>query len=287
MMFVFLLINMAFTETCTERRDCTEALLTYLQTAIMNRYKHRLMIALLAVLLPCLAGAVSVGGRGAGAHSFRGGFSSQRSQPAAMPAKSTATSFGSFNSARPAAPAKSGSALNRDLEQQQAQANAQKSLQARQQPAAAPTPASNVNGQPLPPAGAPATPAAAPVSSPPVVVVQRESGSMGGAFWGYMLGSALSRPHNTTVYTDSRNNPPLANDGNSYSGGVVAGPEHGVATVPAAAVAPGEGAGWKLLRLALWSLILGSVLWLGWRIRRAFLLRKTNDSNTHYSLGKV
>lgn len=257
--------------------------------------KRHSLIALLVLCMPLAqAGTMSVragsGSHATSSHSFKGGFSSQRSQPAPAPAAAPSrSSFGSFGKqSAPAAPAnaptKSDSALNRDLEKTQAQSNAMKSMEARQQ-AAAPAQPTSVTGRPLPPPGSPAAPppvAAAP--QPPVVVVQRESGSWGGMFWGYMLGSAMSRPHQTVNQTTIYNGTPQANGDGSYNGGVVAGPAQG-AVAPVAPAAPSESWGWKLLRVLLWGLIIGVLVWLVLRIRRA--LRKPEQDESHYSLGKM
>ncbi|MBI3283757.1 MAG: hypothetical protein HYZ65_02745 [Burkholderiales bacterium] len=248
----------------------------------MKLHKKIGMIVVLAALLPGLAGAASVRGGGS-AHGFRSGFSSQKSQPAA-PLRPAPTSFGSFNASRDAAPAKSGSALNRDLEKSQAQSKALKNLDARQQANSA-SAATSVTGRPLPPAGAvptqtaqatPAAPAPAPVYQAPVIV-QRESSSMNGAFWGFMLGNAISRPQHTTVY-ENRPAPLEA----IAAGASVAAPVAAVAPAPVA-----EAAGWSLLRLLLWSLILGTIGWLLWKAWRAMLLRRQQNETQHYSLGKV
>lgn len=251
----------------------------------MKLSKTRLMIAVLAVALPCLAGAAGARAGGS-AHGFRGGFSSQRSHTTPAPARSSNTSFGRFNASRDAAPAKSGSALNRDLETSQAQTNALKNLEARKQANAA-NAATSVTGRPLPPVGAvpnQAAPQAAPApqalhQAPPTVVMQREGSAMNGAFWGFMLGNAMSRPHNTTV---PENRPgqlePIAADATAAAPTAPA--------APVAAPAP-EPAGWSLLRLLLWSLILGALVWFFRKTWRLMQQRRQQHETQHYSLGKV
>lgn len=262
--------------------NCNQTVIILLPTFIMKLSKTRLMIAVLAVALPCLAGAAGARAGGS-AHGFRGGFSSQRSHTAPAPARSSTTSFGRFNANRDAAPAKSGSALNRDLEKSQAQTNALKNLEARKQANAADA-ATSVTGRPLPPVGAVPTqsaPQAAPApqtshQAPPTVVVQREGGAMNGAFWGFMLGNAMSRPHNTTV---PENRPGQLEPIADYA--TAAAP-----AAPAAAPAP-EPAGWSLLRLLVWGLIVGALVWFFRKTWRLMQQRRQQHETQHYSLGKV
>lgn len=308
----------------------------------MNRLNNKLIVILLAIALPLSSGLSYAGSRPSGSSGgFRGGFSSQKNVSKPAPSKSSSTGFGSFNTSKPAAGRKSDSALNRDLEKNQAQANAQKSMDARKQANSQTVNASNnqfgrqggygngntqttaATGMPPPvPSAAPAV-AAAPMPAPAPVVVQKNSGILPAAIVGFMLGGMMSHPQ----AAESRHGQlePIANQSGSGSnnGGTVSGQGGGVSSdgkpviksdteatgsdlslpeqkqndaaeagtalkdkARAAAVpVQEEGLGWKLLRLALWSLIIGGFAWVGHKIWRRMNRSSQQDKAAHYSLG--
>ncbi|WP_222619499.1 hypothetical protein [Undibacterium hunanense] len=184
---------------------------------------------MMALILPLMANTVNAAGRSGGSSTgFKGGFSSQRSMSKPAPSKPSNTAFGSFNTSKPATSRNSDSALNRDLQKNQAQANALKSMDARKQAATSPStppplPAqnavSNIGGlgssnsfgnnaansgfgnantasmnRPMTPA--PTAPVGFNSPAPAPVIVQRSGigGGMAGAFMGFMLGSMISHP---------------------------------------------------------------------------------------------
>lgn len=259
------------------------------------RLKSRLLAVTLALLFGMSnlsAAAMHVSVSAARSSSYRAGFSSQKSQPA-RPANSNArstknTSFGSFgqqprqSNSRP--DSATNSAMNRDLEKNQAQQQALKNLDARngQKAGAQPAQQTSVSGKPLNPAPS-SNSAAMPPAQAPTVIVQRESGSMGGALLGFMLGQAISRPHVVNSY-DNRNRDlqPLASVG-AVSNGLE---QQGNGTLPASApAAPAESAAWKLLRLLLWLGLISGLGWIAYRLYRFFM--PAQQTQSHYSLGKV
>lgn len=263
---------------------------------------------MLALLLSVASEAPAEARQGShsGTSSFKGGFSSQRSAPPRSlpprsqppPSRNGPGAFGSGPGAgRDAAPppARSGSALSRDMDQSAAQANALKSLDARR---------AATNSQPLPPltdpVARPGNQAAnqpgyqggerrPPVyqTPPPVYqqvpVYQQQSSGNGlmAGLMGFMLGRSLSTPQ--PVYypgngghggNGSGNNGNGGNNGSGNSGsagdlgngGTVAGttevgmPGLGVPAPVAAPAAPSFFA--SVLRLFAWLALLGTLGWL-------------------------
>jgi uncharacterized protein YgiB involved in biofilm formation len=270
---------------------------------------------LLALLLPLSSNALTT--HATPSHSFKSGFSSQKSaapksksnfgsfaarpQPDAAPAAPAAPAasaaprngFGSFGNAQPAngtatAPAdpRATSALSKDLDQRNANANALRTLDARND-------ARNGTGQPLPPLNNPVPgqrpqygqqpyqqqpyPQQQPYYPQPVIVQQQSSG-WGSMFMGFMLGRALSGGHHDNYYyqngngTNGGNNGNGANNGNggngAYPSGNVSDTASGsVANQSGAAVdnpqpAPKPSFAMSVLRIFLWLLILGCLAWL-------------------------
>ena len=260
----------------------------------MSSFKHRVFAAILVIVLP-MANIASAGT----SRSMRSGFSSQKSQPQRSSGnaskQSPATSFGSFGQQRSATSGRTDSALNRDLEKNQAQQQALKNMDARNQQKNAyhPEQQSSVTGKPLnsvqsapqmTPQIAPQAPAA------PSVIVQRESSSMGAAFMGFMLGQALSRPHSvpSAPSYDSRRNdlePIAGGDDASYRNGAVSEPASGVVATAKVPAAESESPGWHMLRFMLWLTILSGLAWVSFKLYRFFVPRQQALSN--YSLGKV
>jgi len=199
----------------------------------MNNFYHKLII-MMALILPLMANTVNAAGRSGGSSTgFKGGFSSQRAYSKPAPSKPSNTKFGSFNASKPATSRNSDSALNRDLQKNQAQANALKSMDARKQAATLPsTPpslnAANGTGNSTGNSAGNNTsnsfgsnggnggvggyqanngfsnantanmnrPAGFNSPAPAPVIVQRSGlgGGMAGAFMGFMLGSMISHP---------------------------------------------------------------------------------------------
>ncbi|MFZ6723696.1 hypothetical protein [Undibacterium sp. Ji49W] len=298
----------------------------------MNNFYHKLII-MMALILPLMANTVNAAGRSGGSSTgFKGGFSSQRSMSKPAPSKPSNTAFGSFNTSKPATSRNSDSALNRDLQKNQAQANALKSMDARKQAATSPStppPLNTANGATNSvgnsagnntnnsfgsnvgnggvggyqanngfstantanmnrPTGF-STPAPAPV------IVQRSGigGGMAGAFMGFMLGSMISHPAAAeSAGPRSSQLEPIAGQGSVVSDGSSASGTSGisdtslpVANAQPASVVQEEGTGWKLLRLAIWSLILGGLGWLIYKIWRVVKPVRKQTSAAHYSLG--
>ena len=283
----------------------------------MNRLKSKIIIIMLALILPgmTLAASSSRGSSGG----FKSGFSSQRSvsRPTAPPPSNS--SFGKFDSSKPVSYNKSDSALNRDLEKNQAQANALKSMEARNQKnnssfgntgsnATAPgnQPAANYgNANNSGSAGnyrqttpvMPAAPVSPVYQAAPVIVQQRGSG-MGGAvtggILGFMLGSAMS--HSQAANHDNRSGQldPFPTNGDASRAGTAntdgavkpvtdASATSAISATPAAV--EHEGLGWSLLRVSLWALILGSMGWLTYKIWRFMKPVRPQEKQVHYSLG--
>jgi hypothetical protein len=255
--------------------------------------KHRVLAAILVILLPManIANAAS-------SRSMKSGFSSQKSQSQRSNAnarnKSSSTSFGSFGQQRGNTSGRSDSALNRDLEKNQAQQQALKNMDARNQQKNTfrPNQQSSVTGKPLNPAQtAPqATPQVAHAPVAPSVIVQRDSGSMGAAFIGFMLGQAISRPHSVPsapAYDTRRNDlePIAGGDDTSYRNSGVSEPANGVSAVEKVPPAESESSAWSMLRFLLWVTMLSGLGWLAYKMVRFFVPRRQEIS--HYSLGKV
>ncbi|MFZ6655177.1 hypothetical protein [Undibacterium sp. TJN19] len=284
----------------------------------MNRLKSKLLIIMLALILPgmTLAASSSRGSSGG----FKSGFSSQRSvsRPAAPPP--TNSSFGKFDTSKPASYNKSDSALNRDLEKNQAQANALKSMDARNQKsnssagntsnisntsntssnATAPgnqSAANYGNATNTGSAGnyrqtAPVTPSvmpAAPIYQPAPVIVQQRGSGIGGAvtggILGFMLGSAMS--HSQAANHDSRSGQldPFPTAGAANSANADGAVKSSATDSATAAPVEHEAVGWSLLRVSLWALLLGGMGWLGYKIWRFIKPVQPQEKQVHYSLG--
>ncbi|BBB63734.1 hypothetical protein UNDKW_5461 [Undibacterium sp. KW1] len=274
---------------------------------------------MLALVLPLSASLAHAAGRSSGSSGgFRGGFSSQRSVSKPAPSAPSKTGFGSFNTSKPAYTSKkSDSALNRDLEKNQAQANAQKSMDARQQTAQQSqrgfgNSASGKNGvnnsgnqqaanqsANQPAYTTPPVTQSAPVMMQPQVA-QRGSGILPAVVGGVILGSVMSHPQ-AAENRQSQQLEPIANTGTGSSKDEVASSaaavddkapalsssdaENAAATVTATKVAQ-ENGDFKLLRTVLVILLFAALAWAGWQ----FLLsrrsrRNKQDSAFHYSLG--
>ncbi|WP_295749815.1 hypothetical protein [Undibacterium sp.] len=261
--------------------------------------------------------------------SFKGGFSSQRSSSSgSSAAKSSSTSsdgsaskntsFGSFGKRSDSASSggsgnsdqKSGSAMNKDLDRNAANANALKTMDARN--AANASNAANANnnrgydnagnsgrgndtqfgrsangGQYSPPV-------APPIAQQPIIINNNSGGSSNGWMW-FLLGQSMhSRapaPSNNTSHNgglepiDNRN----ANAGSDGSdviaydkSGVNAGA--GAARLPAS-VKQDEPSGFMhMLRILFWIAVLGG---LGWGLYRFLNRGKSMKKSPNYSLGKV
>jgi hypothetical protein len=256
----------------------------------MSTFKHRVLAAILVILLPMATIASAATSR-----SMRSGFSSQKSQSqrssANVSKQSSSTSFGSFGQQRGATSDKSNSALNRDLEKNQSQQQALKNMDTRsqQKTASQPEQQSSVTGKPLNPIqNAPQmTPQMTPVPVAPTVIVQRESSSMGAAFMGFMLGQAISRPHSAPSYDTRRNDlePIAGDDGTSYKNSDVSGSSNSVLAPAKVKPVERESSAWSMLRFLLWLSFLSGLAWVSYKMYRFFVPRQQEQS--HYSLGKV
>lgn len=281
----------------------------------MNSFNNKLIAVMLALVLPLSASLAHAAGRSSGSSGgFRGGFSSQRSVSKPAPSAPSKTGFGSFNTSKPAYTSKkSDSALNRDLEKNQAQANAQKSMDARQQTAQRSqrgfgNSASGNNGvnnsgnqqaanQPANQStyATPPVTQSAPVMMQPQVV-QRGSGILPAVVGGVILDSVMSHPQ-AAENRQSQQLEPLANVGTEAASSTTTGAndkapalssadaENTAATITATKVAQ-ENGDFKLLRTVLVILLFAALAWAGWQ----FLLSRRNrrnkqDSAVHYSLG--
>ncbi|MFZ6681508.1 hypothetical protein [Undibacterium sp. Tian12W] len=286
----------------------------------MNSFNNKLIAIMLALVLPLSASLAHAAGRSSGSSGgFRGGFSSQRSVSKPAPSAPSKTGFGSFNTSKPAyASKKSDSALNRDLEKNQAQANAQKSMDARQQTAQQSQRGfgnsvrgnNGVNNSGNQQAANQSTYATPPVTqTAPVMmqpqVAQRGSGILPAVVGGVILGSVMSHPQ-AAENRQSQQLEPIANVGTGSSKDEVASSaaavgdktpalsssdaESAAATVTATATKVAQENGdFKLLRTVLVILLFAALAWAGWQ----FLLSRRNrrnkrnkqDSAVHYSLG--
>ncbi|MFZ6760658.1 hypothetical protein ACO0K9_25915 [Undibacterium sp. Ji50W] len=290
----------------------------------MNNFYHKLIITM-ALILPLIANTVNAAGRSGGSSTgFKGGFSSQRNVSKPVPSKSSTTSFGSFNTSKPASSRNSDSALNRDLQKDQAQANALKSMDARKQATmpASPPPlnAGNSNGnnagsnnnnsfgsnagnnatnngfaygnaanmnRPVTPV--PTTPVIVSSPAPAPIIVQRSGmgGGMAGAFMGFMLGSMISHPAAAeSAGPRSGQLEPIAGQSSTVGDNASASlPALNAQSAQRVSAIQEEGGGWKLLRLAAWSLILGGLGWLIYKIWRVVKPVRKQASAANYSLG--
>lgn len=282
----------------------------------MNPFKRRAFAALLVILLP-MTNIASAGT----ARSMKSGFSSQKSSSQRANvntntntntnAKSSTTSFGSFGQQRSNSSSRSDSALNRDLEKNQAQQQALKNMDTRNQQKtfSRSEQQTSVTGKPLGPTQATQQPAPQAVSPTapvaPTVIVQRESSSMGAAFMGFMLGQAISRPHSVPAspsYDARRNDlePIASGDDASYKNGAVNMPAATASELngqtenssanpvlhPAKAKpAESESSAWSMLRFVLWMTFLSALGWVTYKVFRFFVPRR--EAISHYSLGKV
>ncbi|MFZ6735754.1 hypothetical protein ACO0LG_27790 [Undibacterium sp. Ji42W] len=286
----------------------------------MNSFNNRLIAIMLALVLPLSASLAHAAGRSSGSSGgFRGGFSSQRSISKPAPSTPSKTGFGSFNTSKPAyASKKSDSALNRDLEKNQAQANAQKSMDARQQVtqqsqrgfgnSAGNNGVNSGNQQAAnQPANQPAnqstytTPPvtqSAPVTMQPQVA-PRGSGILPAVVGGVILGSVMSHPQ-AAENRQSQQLEPIANIGTGSSKDEIASSATAVddkaavmssssdavvttATTAATAKQSQDDGGFKLLRTVLVILLFAALAWAGWQFLRG--RRSKQDSAVHYSLG--
>ncbi|MEB0029357.1 hypothetical protein QN372_01215 [Undibacterium sp. RTI2.1] len=228
--------------------------------------------------------------------------SSSSSNAPANAANATATNTTVNNNA-----GKSNSALNRDLDTSRSQNTALKNLDARTTPSATPNTSNqpgsvSVTGKPLGTSsnafgntaqgstaqGSTAAPAyGQPMQqAPSTIIVQRESSGMGGAFWGFMLGQSMSH-HSYGGYG--------GNYGSGYDNrarDVGNAGDASNATNPTATVSNNDKAQeseswfWRLLRLMLWTAILSSIAWVGYKLFRLHTAR-TQARTQNYSLGKV
>ncbi|MFZ6768901.1 hypothetical protein ACO0LM_17725 [Undibacterium sp. Di26W] len=296
----------------------------------MNNFYHKLIITL-ALILPLIANTVNAAGRSGGSSTgFKGGFSSQRNVSKPAPSKSSSTSFGSFNTSKPASSRNSDSVMNRDLQKNQAQANALKSMDARKQATmpASPPPlnagnstgnnagsnnnnsfgsnggnagnnatnngfaygnAGNMN-RPVTPV--PTAPVIVSSPAPAPIIVQRSGmgGGMAGAFMGFMLGSMISHPAAAeSAGPRSGQLEPIAGQsstvGDNASASLPTLNTQSAQIAQRASAVQEEGSGWKLLRLAAWSLILGGLGWLTYKIWRVVKPVRKQASTANYSLG--
>jgi hypothetical protein len=261
----------------------------------MSPFKHRFLAAMLVILIPManIANAAT----SSTSRSMKSGFSSQKSQPQRTNAntnpsnKSSRTSFGSFGQQRGNTSGRSDSALNRDLEKNQAQQQALKNMDARSQAkfSSRPEQQSSVTGKPLNPVQS-ALPSTSQTPVAPTVIVQRDSGSMGAAFMGFMLGQAISRPHTVPPapsYDTRRSDlePIAGGDDTSYrNSGVGESVNGALATGKVQPEATKSGA-WSVLRFLLWLGFLTGLIWMAYKIFRIFSPRR--QAMSHYSLGKV
>lgn len=290
----------------------------------MNSFNNKLIAVMLALVLPLSASLAHAAGRSSGSSGgFRGGFSSQRSVSKPAPSAPSKTGFGSFNTSKPAyANKKSDSALNRDLEKNQAQANAQKSMDARQQAAqgsqrgfgnSSSNNGNNSNSQQAANQSvysAPPVTQSAPVTMQPQVA-QRGSGILPALVGGAILGSVMSHPQAAENRQPQQSQQsqqleelePIANVGtgsgkNEVSSSTAAvaedkttalGSDIGKATTADTvamenkAKSSQENGGFKLLRTSLVILLFAALAWAGWQFLRS--RRNKQDSAVHYSLG--
>lgn len=259
----------------------------------MGPFKHRFLAAVLVILLPM----TNIANAGT-SRSMKSGFSSQKSQPQRSTVnnsnRSSTTSFGSFGQQRNGSSSKSDSALNRDLEKSQAQQQALKTMDARNQQKTATLPAqqTSVTGRPLNQVQTSQQAAPQMTQAPvaPTIIVQRESNSMGAAFMGFMLGQAISRPHSvpSAPSYDSRRNdlePIAGGDDISYKNSAVNEPASTSLTPAKVKPVESESSAWAMLRFLLWMTILTGLGWLAYKLYRIFSPRK--EAMSHYSLGKV
>lgn len=293
----------------------------------------RTILSLLSLSLALAMPAASVAeakssssGKSSSSSSFKGGFSSQRSSSGSSAGKSSSTSsdssaskktsFGSFGKRSDSANSgssgsgdqKSGSALNKDLDRNAANANALKTMDARN--AANASNAANANrgydntgsggrgndtqfgrsasgGQYSPPV-------APPIAQQPIIINNNSGGSSNGWMW-FLLGQSMhSRapaPGNNTSHNGGLE--PIANrNANAGSDGsdVIAYDKSGVNADAGAARLPAsvkqdEPSGFMhMLRIIFWTAVLGG---LGWGLYRFLNRGKSMKKSPNYSLGKV
>ena len=277
----------------------------------MKRFQLALILALIIPLGGNALATTSPSHSGTSS-SYKSGFSSQKSsrstsnkqkfgsfnsKPAsaapapapanASPAPASRGTFGAFgNSANPApdgqAPQSAGrSALSRDLQQSQSQANALNTLDARRN-------AANGNGgQALPPLNdrvpgvdrAPQQPyGPAPVpygqqqpyTQAPVIVQQSGNSGLGAAFMGFMLGRSMNASAHQGYYPSNG----AAN--NTANGATVQ--QNG-----SAPAAPAASFGSTVLRTFAWLVLLGVIGWAIYFVVRALKRGKSRRSGANYS----
>ncbi len=264
------------------------------------------VVLTLSLLISC---DLSAEARPASSHSgtssgFKGGFSSQKGNyarsapaPSAPPAqRSGPGSFGKAGGADapPPPPSRSNSALSRDMEQNAAQANALKTLDARRAANAAGTPPN----APLPPLRDPVMRPQQPVYNQPgyaqqnlppqqpIIVQQPSNGFMHGVI-GFMLGRAMSQPqpvyyppNNNSGHGNSNNNGGDWDSNTTLAGSTGTATSAAMAPVPAPAPAPSFGA--TVLRLLVWLALVSGLVWLAiYTVRK--LRRLRSASAAHYS----
>ena len=273
------------------------------------------VVLTLSLLISC---DLSAEARPASSHSgtslgFKGGFSSQKSNfarsappPVAAPSPVQRSGPGAFGKAGgadapPPQPSRSSSALSRDMEQNAAQANALKTLDARR--AAAATSAAGA-GAAIPPTGSnvprPPQPGQPPVynqpgySQPnypqPIIVQQPSNGLMHGVI-GFMLGRAMSQPqpvyypqnnggHGNNGSNTSNNAGDWDNGSTATLSGSTSATAAAMAPVPQAAPARSFLA--TVLRTFVWLALVSGLVWLAiYTVRKLRRLRAA--SAAHYS----
>jgi hypothetical protein len=274
---------------------------------IMKHLKMAIVLVVLAIPLMGIAkgGSSFNGGSGrSSGSSFSRGFSSPgstsrsvspsnktsfgsfgSSKSAAPPAPAAApsggkTSFGSFGSSRDAAAQatpsgqQSKSALTQSLDKNAAQANALKTLDARNSQKAQTNTAQTPGGMPLggvpggsqsPQAGQMGQPY--PSQAPPPTVIYQNSGSSGNftsGLLGFMLGSAM--------HSRDRSSYPMDNGSFGRPAGASGDPATGAGV-------PKESAGMSFLRIFLWLIVLaaiGGIIWYFVRRSRQNVAKKAN-----------
>ena len=167
--------------------------------------------------------------------------------------------FGSFGGARDAgagAPAKSGSALSKELERNSAKANALRTLDERRAAAAAPPPLPPLN--PVLPPNQQANQSPTYNQPQPPIVVQQGNSGLGSAITGFMLGRAMNSGSNNSgnhggYYPGANGNGNANNNGNGGANANING------MPPAEQKSSFGGA---LLRTFAWLALLGAVGWL-------------------------
>ena len=249
-----------------------------------STYFALVLAALLAVSCDLSAEARPASHSGTASGS-KGGFSSQksnyaRSAPAPTPAPVQKSGPGSFGKAGgadapPPQPSRSTSAMSRDMEQNAAQANALKTLDARR---AADAAAANPPPRPQPgPAPVYNQPGYAQPNLPPmqpIIVQQPSSGFMHGVL-GFMLGRAMSQPQ--PVYYPQNNGGHGSSNAGEWDSGTVTTASTSAAMTPVPQAAPAPSFLASVLRLFLWLALVSGLVWLViYTVRKLRRLRSAN-----------